>query len=511
MDTASVRATHSAMSIDVAIKTLAATADLVGEDIFPALVEGISKSLGVRWVFLSRPSDNDKTKAETLAVWSDGPAENIVYDLAGSPCADIIGDGPCCYTDDVQSLFPQDALLREMGAQSYVGIPLRSSTGEVIGLLAGVNDRPIGNPDLSREILALFAGRAASELERISTSSSHERMGRIVEASVSEAFVFDGDTCRFELVNRGARENLGYCLTELQKLTPWDIKPEFSEEQFRDFVAPLKAGEVPFLEFETIHERKDGSHYDVFVRLQYFGGADNIFFASIFDITERKMAEERERLLMREVNHRAKNLLSIIQVVARQTAAAGLDDFADRFEDRIAALAKSHDLLVENPKEGVSLRDLVCAQLGHFSQLFGSRVKIDGPIVRLKSAAAQSIGMALHELSTNAAKYGSLSNDDGSVEIEWQIKHVGNLETFKLTWQEMNGPEVVPPTKTGFGSTLIASSLRASLRGAVEIDYARAGLHVTVTAPYASLTEMRHDEKPKVGCKRRDLNRRYAD
>lgn len=498
MATSSVHATQAPISVEAAIQTLAASADLVGEDVFPALVEGIARSLRVRWVFLSRPMKHDRTKAETVFVWDDGPSDNIVYDLAGSPCANIIGDGPCCFANDVQALFPKDILLRDMGAQSYVCIPLRSSQGEVIGLIAAVDDSPIANPDMAREILALFAGRAASELERVGTSSNNERMGRIVEASVSEAFVFDGDTCRFELVNRGARENLGYGLQELQKLTPWDIKPEFSEGQFRDYVAPLKSGEIPFLEFETIHERKDGSHYDVFVRLQYFGGADNVFFASIFDITERKMAEERERLLMREVNHRAKNLLSIIQVVARQSAAAGIDGYIDRFEDRIAALATSYDLLVHSPKSGVEMLDLVRAQLGHFSHLFGSRIRIEGPTVRLKPTAAQGIGMALHELSTNAAKYGSLSNEGGEVEITWHIEErPDQAAMFALAWREKDGPRVVVPDRKGFGSTLIDNSLSASLRGSVDIDFAPSGLCVTVTAPYSSLAEIEAASLPE--------------
>ncbi len=443
-------------SVDVAIQMLASSADLVGKNVFPALVEGVAKALSVRWVFLAQPFSRDPTKAATIAAWNHGPSENIEYDLVGSPCADIMDDGACCFSHDVRRLFPDDQLLRDMGAESYVGIPLRSSRGNVIGLLAALDDKPIESSDDASEILALFAGRAASEIERVETSSANERLGRIVEDSVSEAYIFDGESYRFQLVNRGARENLGYTLAALRDLTPWDLKPECTEEDFRSFVAPLKAGEVPFLEFETIHERKDGSHYHVSVRLQYFGGADNVFFASIFDITDRKMAEERERLLMREVNHRAKNLLSIVQVIARQTATSGLDDFSERFEERIAGLAASHDLLVACPENGVNLNDLMHAQLAHFSDLFGSRIQISGPRTRLKPIAAQSLGMALHELATNSAKYGALSNDIGSVHIKWDTaKDEKGSEFFALSWLEKDGPRVVEPARRGFGSKII--------------------------------------------------------
>ncbi len=477
-------------SVEVAIVTLARSADLVGKDVFPALVEGVAKSLAVRWVFLSRPLSGDLTRAATIAVWNDGPSKNIEYDLAGSPCADIMADGACCFSKDVQHLFPDDKLLSEMGAESYVGIPLRSSSGNVIGLIAALDDKPIKDDDLAREILSLFSGRAASEIERIETSSANERLGRIVEDSISEAYIFDGETYRFQLVNRGARENLGFGLEELRELTPWDLKPDYTAEEFQDFVRPLKDGSVSFLEFETVHERKDRSHYNVSVRLQYFGGADNMFFASIFDITERKMAEEREHLLMREVNHRAKNLLSIVQVIARQTAASGLEDYAERFEERIAALAASHDLLVGCPEVGVQLTDLVQAQLGHFSHLFDKRIRIVGQEMRLKPSAAQSIGMALHELATNAAKYGALSNETGSVDIKWEIVDDENgLENLVMSWSEKGGPCVVEPARRGFGSTIIETSLRASVRGKVDLCFAASGLQFKLTAALPVVVE----------------------
>lgn len=498
MDKSLLKDRNQVISVDKAISILAASADLVGEDYFPALVQGIALSLGVRWVFLSRPSEIQPSIARTLAVWNDGPASNMTYNLAGSPCAEIIGEGACCYANEVQQLFPNDELLREMGAESYVGIPLRSSNGDVIGLIAALDDNALDNPEMAREVLAMFAGRAASEIERLEASSANERLGRIVEDSVSEAFVFDGDDYTFDLVNRGARDNLGYSLKELRKLTPWHIKPEYSEEQFRDFVAPLKAGEVAFLEFETIHQRKDGSHYDVSVRLQYFGGADNVFFASIFDITERKMAEERERLLMREVNHRAKNLLSIIQVIARQTAASGPEGYITRFEDRIAALSASYDLLVENPRAGVKLRSLIRAQLGHFNHLFGTRITIDGPVLHLKASAAQSIGMALHELATNAAKYGALSNEQGRVSIDWRFDNGDNdTQMLELRWTENDGPPVIAPTRKGFGSTVIDSSVRSSTRGNVTLDYAPHGFTFKLDAPLSAITN--NKENSSVG------------
>nr|WP_279639119.1 HWE histidine kinase domain-containing protein [Sphingomicrobium sediminis] len=360
----------------------------------------------------------------------------------------------------------------------------------VLGLIAAVSDHPIEDPVLAKDILALFSGRAASELERISTASANERLGRIVESSISEAYIFDGTNYRFELVNRGARENLGYSPEELRALTPWDLKPDYSADEFKKYVEPLKSGAVPFLEFETIHERKDGSHYNVSVRLQYFGAPDNVFFASIADITERKMAEERERLLMREVNHRAKNLLSIIQVIARQTDADDIEKYKKSFERRIMALASSHDLLVQAPARGIALHELVEAQLGHFADLFGGRIQISGEPISLKPNAAQSIGMVLHELATNAAKYGALSNGTGRIAIRWKSFVAENgKDKFELGWIEEGGPEVVAPEKRGFGSIVIEKSLQSSIRGEVDLRFAREGLRFHVECSLCSVKD----------------------
>src|SRR5258706_15581649 len=122
---------------------------------------------------------------------------------------------------------------------------------------------------------------------------------------------------------------------------------------------------------------------------------------------------------MREINHRAKNMLSVVDAIAHQTATRNPEDFVERFSDRVQALSANQDLLVRNEWKGVDIADLVRAQLAHFADLIGSRIAVHGPKLRLNAASAQAIGLALHELATNAGKYGALSTDRGRVDLRW--------------------------------------------------------------------------------------------
>jgi PAS domain S-box-containing protein len=190
------------------------------------------------------------------------------------------------------------------------------------------------------------------------------------------------------------------------------------------------------------------------------------------DITERKHAEAQQLLLMRELNHRTKNLLSMVQSIVNQTAASRPANFVERFSQRIQALAASHDLLVHSDWRGVEIEELVRTQLAPFADLIGDRIIIGGPPLSVTPVAAQSIGMALHELATNAGKYGSLSDDQGSVIIDWRIDD----GEFSIGWSERDGPRVKPPRRRGFGSTIISEVAQANIGGEVELTYESSGV-----------------------------------
>ncbi len=192
----------------------------------------------------------------------------------------------------------------------------------------------------------------------------------------------------------------------------------------------------------------------------------------VLDITQRKLHEEQTQFLMQEVNHRAKNLLMVVQAIASQSAARNPADFNQRFSERLKALAANQDLLVKNEWRGVEVDALVRAQLAPFCDLSGSRVRLEGPPLWLTAAASQSIGLALHELGTNAAKYGALSNSEGNVRICWNL----NGDMFSIEWTERGGPPVVSPERPGFGTTVMTRMVEASLEGTAGIDYTPEGL-----------------------------------
>ncbi|MBS7542307.1 HWE histidine kinase domain-containing protein [Ancylobacter oerskovii] len=232
--------------------------------------------------------------------------------------------------------------------------------------------------------------------------------------------------------------------------------------------------------------------YDVHIEpLRDLSGTTVGLTGAAVDITERKENERHLRLLMRELTHRSKNLLAVIQAMARQTArhAATIDHFVEQFSARLQALSRSHDLLVQESWHGASLHDMVRSQLGHHLDPDSNRISIAGPELFLKPEAAQNIGLALHELSTNAVKYGALSVPAGKVAIHWARRQPEAGGGFELSWKESGGPPVKPPTARGFGSLVIERNLARGLDGEVELAFNPDGLacHVSVPEHHLSL------------------------
>jgi two-component sensor histidine kinase len=208
------------------------------------------------------------------------------------------------------------------------------------------------------------------------------------------------------------------------------------------------------------------------------GAVRGIYTLSI-DISDRKEHEERLKLLAAEVDHRAKNMLALVQIMLRQTRADSVKAFVGAAQGRVSALARAHALLSEQRWVGADLARLVQDELAPYRIQDRQRVLIDGPAVALSARAAQSCALALHELTTNAAKYGSLSTAEGRVECTWR-REGGSVV---LTWRERGGPAVRLPETRGFGMNVIERSIAQQLEGEVRFDWRREGLLCTLILP----------------------------
>jgi PAS domain S-box-containing protein len=221
------------------------------------------------------------------------------------------------------------------------------------------------------------------------------------------------------------------------------------------------------------------------------------------EITALKREQQRNTVLVRELAHRSKNLLSVVQAIAHETLRTGrsAQDFMERFGERLSALARLQDLVVSGARGGVDLRALATAQLAPFAEP-GPRLEIDGPSLRLRPEAANVLGMALHELATNAAKYGCLSGSQGAVSIAWLFDPgVDGTRRFRMSWREQGGPPVVSPGQRGFGSRVVVDMAATTLGGRVTLDYPREGAHWQVDAPATNVVdEAQPPVTPSVEC-----------
>ena len=208
------------------------------------------------------------------------------------------------------------------------------------------------------------------------------------------------------------------------------------------------------------------------------------------EFIERVRRDERIDLLLHEVTHRAKNLLALVQAIARQTVMSSPEDFLAKFETRIAFLAGGHELLFKNAWSGADLEELVNLLFAPFADLLGTRIQVSGPPLFLSTAAAQALGMALNELATNAAKYGALSDQVGRVSIDWSIQNNAPGEpVFVMQWLERGGPMVSSPTRAGFGSKVITKLTERALRGKTSLSYESLGVSWRFECPAANVME----------------------
>jgi PAS domain S-box-containing protein len=342
-------------------------------------------------------------------------------------------------------------------------------------------------------VIVIARMRSASEREQAERSwrASKNRLQLALDAALLGWWQYDpyrravfGDRRFREILNLSADETP---IAEIVKrIDPTDVDRVSADRE----AALDSADPKPYSAQCRVQQQDGGIRWLEVHGLPDFEGTgserqDVSIVGTVQDITERKQQEEREQLLIREINHRAKNMLSVVHSIAQQTATRNPEFFIESFSERIQALSTNQDLLIRNSWQGVEVEDLVRAQLEPFADLIGSRIVLCGAKMCLNAASVQAVGLALHELTANAGKYGVLSKNPGRLEIGWWT----DGETFKMSWTERDGPPVSAPQRRGFGTVVMKEMAERSVNGRVELDYAPSGVIWRLTSPAANALE----------------------
>ena len=308
-----------------------------------------------------------------------------------------------------------------------------------------------------------------------------QRQKSLIDLSHDPIFVWDFDGGIVEW-NRGCEDLYGYSADEavgrhkvelLHTVVPGGSFETLKAELLRD---GSWSGELE-------HQTRDGRTVTVESRLQLEAmDGQRLVLESTRDITERKAWEQRQHLLLRELTHRVKNTLAVVQSIANQTLrhTRSREDFVERFSARLAALSAAHGLLVQSDWKGADFEALARAQLDPYAPDDSSRLQLEGPSTGLPADLATPFGLVLHELAANAAKYGALSRDRGCVDLRWKIAPRDGERVFSVVWRELNGPTPRRGAKAGFGSMLIDQGVPGAK---VSREFTRDGFVCTIDLP----------------------------
>ena len=341
-------------------------------------------------------------------------------------------------------------------------------------------------PETPLEIAELNEVRSA-----LKTAVSKAGHLAAIVASTGDAIMSVGLDGRVRSWNQGAEKLFGFRADEIVGQFKNKIVPADRIGELQNHLDIILSGESSRI--DTVRRDRDGNMIDVSLDMAPIRDSNGQIIAMssiLHDITARKSAEKHQRFLMRELTHRSKNLLAIVQSMARQTArsASSLKEFETEYMQRLQGLAASHDLLVNQNWAGAPLNELIRRQVESFVEANRANLAISGPDLMVSAKAAQAIGLALHELATNSMKYGALSTSKGKVSIDWEYRQVGDdPQRIRLKWEEHDGPPVKPPTRKGFGHFVIDRMATQSLNAKVEIDFRPEGLIWILDAPASTM------------------------
>ncbi|MCI0465766.1 MAG: PAS domain-containing protein [Beijerinckiaceae bacterium] len=381
---------------------------------------------------------------------------------------------------------------------SCAHIPVRGKDGKVTCLVK--NAQKISESQSSKGYEGLPSAARAGEfypqagnLQVLNQSllATVQHLRRLVMQAPSFMCILRGPDLVFELVNiafsmlAGGRDLIGKTLRDGLPECEGQEYPRILENIFSTGEAHVGRKTRVLLQDAPDCELEE--HYIDFVAQPIMGANGEVtgIFIEGNDVTDHVNTEQRQALLIRELHHRVRNTLATVQGLLTTTAntAASIEEFQESFSGRIASLANTHAILTEQLHQSISFQQLLTQELGPYSDEHNLRIRLSGPAVELPSQIAVPLGMAVHELTTNAVRHGALAMDAGRIEVGWDLIDRNGERALLCEWNEFAGPPVTPPSRDGFGSMLLKRVLSQQIRADVKVDFAPEGLRLRMAIP----------------------------
>lgn len=425
-------------------------------------------------------------RPESAAFWE------VVRLGSGTACGIAASSGARSLIPDVEA--PESNVgrgnldaYRKSGIRAVQSTPLLSQSGQLLGMLSTHWGSPCRPLDDAFRPLDVLARQAADLIERarihaaLRESEARSRLLASIVESSNDAIVTKNLDSIITSWNKGAERIFGYSAEEVIGRPITLLTPSERHDEEPAILARVRRGER-IEHYETVRRRKDGRLINISLTVSPIVNLENeIVGASNIarDITERTHEEKMAATLAREAEHRAKNVLSIVLATVHLSSSDTPDELKRVIERRIRALADVHALFAESRWAGADVRTVVAKELKPYCRDQDGRARIEGPSINVGPASAQAIAVTLHELATNAAKYGALSTEEGRISVEWSLMDENRL---RLCWVEIDGPAVMPSTHQGFGMRVMQNIIAAQ-GGKFAIAWRPQGLACEIIVP----------------------------
>jgi PAS domain S-box-containing protein len=377
---------------------------------------------------------------------------------------------------------------RQTGIRAVQSTPLVSRDGHLLGMISTHWRNPHQPSERDFHLLDVLARQAADLIERKQAEHAAQRLVAVVDSS-QDAIVSKDLNGVVTTWNRGAEQLFGYTADEMIGKPITTLIPPDRHNEEVSILERIRRGECVD-HYETVRQHKDGILVDISLTVSPVKDArGKVVGASKIarDISEKKQAQARQELLTREIQHRTKNLFAVVLAVVSRSFAGknSVKDAEAAVVSRLRSLGQTHIMLIDQEWQGADLAEIVRAEMSPY----GGRVKVDGPSLMLSARTAQNFALALHELATNAGKYGALSNTTGRVHISWSKQASNGSNLFDFRWQEQGGPPVWTPTQKGFGSAVLEQVMAEHFEVPPQIQFAPTGVIYELSGSLGTLVQ----------------------